>query len=277
MQHYPSAFSNLLIRDIKVKSDSALLAVTPMMYRIKFLLVSLIRPDTNEFEELDLTVNEFIEYFELKSWGGNQYCALSDAISMLKSFRYTVGDEEIVWLTEDSNADGQNIHLSLHESLAPFLLNLKRNFSKIYYENIKNMKSKYSLRLYELLASMKGIGELQLKLKAAYETICDNNYISKSEFVTHVIDPAVEEINDCTDLNVTYRFEKSFGVPEKIIFKIGNATKSKGYKSPSTPPALKPATLVSSVRVVDENYEIVDLYESDHEIEETDVLDDLPF
>ena len=179
-----------------------------------------------------------------------------------------VNDTEIVWLTEDSYVEGQNIRLCLHESLAPFLLNLKRNFTKIYYENIKNLKSKYAFRLYELLALMKGIGELQLKLKSAYETICDNNYTTKSEFIAHVIEPAIEEINNYTDLNVTYRFKKDFGVPEKIIFTIGKASKKNK--------ALKPSP-VSSVPIIDENYEFVDIYKSDCNVEEFDSLNDLPF
>ena len=85
MDRYPSAISSLLIRDVKTNNDFTELAIPIMAYRIKFLLVSLIRPDTEEFEELELTVKEFMEYFETKSWGGNQQEALSDAISLMKS------------------------------------------------------------------------------------------------------------------------------------------------------------------------------------------------
>lgn len=277
MDRYPSAISSLLIRDVKTNNDFTELAIPIMAYRIKFLLVSLIRPDTEEFEELELTVKEFMEYFEIKSWGGNQQDALSDAISMMKSFNYIVENNPITWLTGDSDVEGQNIRLCLHESLTPYLLNLKRNFTKIYYENIKNIKSMYSLRLYELLESMKGVGSYKITLKNAYRTICDDRYTTKSEFVAHVVEPAVEEINNYTDLNVTYRFEKSFGVPEKIIFEIGNSKKiSKKPTAPSVPkPSPVPKPAVKSKGISDPD--LIDIRATIVENNDTDDTDELPF
>ncbi len=277
MDRYPAAISSLLIRDVKTNNDFTELAIPIMAYRLKFLLVSLIRPDTEEFEEIELSVKEFMEYFEIRSWGGNQQDALSDAISMLKSFNYSVDGNAITWLTGNSEIDGQDIRVCLHESLSPYLLNLKRNFTKIYYDNIKNLKSIYSLRLYELLESMKGIGNYKLTLKTAYKSICDDLYTTKSEFVAHVIEPAVDEINNYTDLNVTYRFEKSFGVPEKIVFEIGKAKKIGKISAPvsvskPTPP---PKPTVISKGISDPN--LTDICATILEENCSDDVDDLPF
>lgn len=226
MNRYPAAFSNALIKNIETAKLGDDLAIPIMAYRIKYLMVSLIRPDTEEFEEVEFSVNDFKEYFEIKSWGGNQQDALEYAISMLRGAKYMVGDDEITWLDLESDVDDDLIHLRLHDSLTPYLLGLKGNFTKIHYDNIKNLKSKYAFRLYELLSSMKGIGKYKVYLKTAYKTIGDENYTTKSEFTAHVIDPAIEEINKYTDLTVSYRFEKQFGVPEQIIFEIVG---SKGF------------------------------------------------
>lgn len=277
MDRYPAAISSLLIRDVKANNDFTELAIPIMAYRLKFLLVSLIRPDTEKFEELDLTVSEFMKYFEIKNWGGNQQDALSDAISMLKSFNYSVDGNIITWLTGDSEIDGQDIRICLHESLIPYLLNLKRNFTKIYFDNIKNLKSIYSLRLYELLESMKGIGNYKLTLKTAYKSICDDRYTTKSEFVAHVVEPAVEEINNYTDLNVTYRFEKSFGVPEKIVFEIGKAKKIGKIPAPISvaKPSLAPKPTVKSKGISDPD--LIDIRATIIENDKADDTDDLPF
>ncbi len=221
MNRYPAALSNALIKNIEKTELCDGLAIPIMAYRIKHLLVSLIRPDTEEFEEFICSIGDFKEYYEIKSWGGAQQDALEYAISMLRGVKYKVGDDEITWLDPKSDIDGDDIHLCLHESLMPYLLGLKGNFTKIYYDNIKNLKSKYSFRLYELLSSMKGVGKYKVYLKNAYKTIGDDNYTTKSEFLAHVVDPAIDEINKYTDLNVSYDFVKEFGVPEQIVFDLG--------------------------------------------------------
>ena len=223
MIRYPAALSNKLIKNIETTELCDGLAIPIMAYRIKYLMVSLIRPDTETFEELEFTVNEFKEYFDMKTWGGNQQDALEYAISMLRGAKYKVGKDEITWLDPESDIDGDDIHLRLHDSLTTYLLGMKGYFTKICYENIKNLKSKYAFRLYELLSSMKGVGKYKVYLKNAYKIIGDNNYTTKSEFVAHVIDPAIEEINKYTDLCVSYDFVKEFGVPEQIVFDLGGS------------------------------------------------------
>ena len=227
MDRYPAAISNKLIKNIEATEQCDGLAIPIMAYRIKFLLVSLIRPDTEEFEEIELTIKEFREYFEISSWGGAQQDALEYAISMLRGTQYTVEGQKIIWLSRESDIDGQNIRLCLNESLTPHLIGLKGNFTKIYYDNIKNLKSKYAFRLYELISSMKGVGKYKIYLKNAYKTIGDNNYTAKSEFLAHVIEPAIAEINLHTDLRVEYHLKKPFGVPEQIIFEIYSNGSSK--------------------------------------------------
>ena len=245
MNRYPAALSNELIKNIESTELCDGLAIPIMAYRIKYLLVSLIRPDTEEFEEIELTLDEFKEYFEISSWGGNQQDALEYAISMLRGSRYSIDGHEITWLDLESDIDGKNIRLCLHESLTPYLIGLTGRFTKIYYNNIKNLKSKYAFRLYELLSSMKGVGKYKLYLKNAYKTIGDDNYTTKSEFLAHVVDPALEEINKHTDLTVSYSFEKSFGVPEQIVFEI-NSSKVFG-KTPASKPVSKPSTTKKTV------------------------------
>ena len=234
MNRYPAALSNQLIKNIETTDLCDGLAIPIMAYRLKYLLVSLIRPDTEEFEEIELTVSEFREYFEIKSWGGKQQDALEYAISMLRGAKYKVGNDEITWLAPESDIDGDDISLCLHRSLTPYLLGMKGNFTKIYYDNIKSLKSKYAFRLYELLSSMKGVGKYKVYLKNAYKIIGDNIYTTKSEFISHVIDPAVDEINTHTDLTVSYSFEKSFGVPEQIVFEI-QTVKTVGKRTSSKP------------------------------------------
>lgn len=93
------------------------------------------------------------------------------------------------------------------------LTNLQRNYGKFYLKHIISMKSQYAVRLYELIMSeiwkksqkKKTYGLLDLRKRLGVE---EGKYERFSNFEKKVIIPAVEEINEKTDLNVKYGKKK---------------------------------------------------------------------
>ena len=65
---YSIAMSNELIRDIRPYDSKSVLVLSPMEFRVKYLMMSLIQKDDYEFESIDITVSEFAKYFDL-TWG----------------------------------------------------------------------------------------------------------------------------------------------------------------------------------------------------------------
>ena len=94
--------------------------------------------------------------------------------------------------------------MAFDPTLKPYLLGLKSNFTPYWLENILPMKSGYSIRLYELLRSYLNIGEciytlndLRARLEAEYDR-WDN-------LKARIIDKAIEEINEYTDIHAEYQ------------------------------------------------------------------------
>ena len=63
---YSVSMANELIREIIPADSRSCLVLSPMEFRIKYLLVSLIQENTFEFDAIDISAAEFAKYFDLK-------------------------------------------------------------------------------------------------------------------------------------------------------------------------------------------------------------------
>ena len=100
------------------------------------------------------------------------------------------------------------IQIKLDADMKPYLLQLKENFTKYELLWTLNFKSKYTIRLYELIKSIHyhdvyayekefDIDELRRMLGA-------ETYKTYQTFKTRVLEPAIAEINGYSDKNVEY-------------------------------------------------------------------------
>lgn len=98
------------------------------------------------------------------------------------------------------------IELGLHESLSPYLIELKNNFTQIQLEEASLLKSKHSLLLYEYLLSFSGKKSFVsaiVKLKTYLQV---ENYDMKN--FTRLIKNKINEINEKTSITYDYKFLK---------------------------------------------------------------------
>lgn len=103
--------------------------------------------------------------------------------------------------------------LTIHFSpdVIPYLSELQKEFTSYRIDNIVNLTSAYAIRLYEIIISwrnvksmpMMSIEELRQKLGVA-----DDEYKILSNFKMRVLDFAVKQINDHSDINLSYRQHK---------------------------------------------------------------------
>ena len=138
------------------------------------------------------------------------------------------GSEVLVrWLAKArTNKRSGKATIKIDEDLAPYLFDLQSKFLSYGLKNILNMKSQYSIRLYELLKSyydMKGgqtdhrewqekvyepkkiswIIELE-ELKKLLMVDAIKSYQNYKNMRIKVLEPAQKEINELTDINVYY-------------------------------------------------------------------------
>ena len=104
--------------------------------------------------------------------------------------------------------------------LKPFLLFLKNNYTSYQLVYVLAMKTKYAIRLYEILKSYLYIGEYQPTISELRALLQIVGYDMYSDFRKRVLNPAVEEINRFTDIEITATPIRAGKTIDKIQFKI---------------------------------------------------------
>ena len=120
-------------------------------------------------------------------------------------------DEEVLcrWLAKvRTNKRSGIAHIKLDEDLVPYLFDLKNRFTSYGLRNILCMKSQYSIRLYELLKSYKIQVTKTFTIEEFKKLLMIEDIKSYNRFPDlrrKVLEPAMKEINEYTDIDVTYR------------------------------------------------------------------------
>ena len=100
--------------------------------------------------------------------------------------------------------------LSFSVGIIPYLSQLSREFTQYKLKHVARFESVYSIRLYELLVQWSSAGEREIEvewLKKQYQL--GDKYERMTDLKKRVIDPAVAEINEHSNLWVKYGQRKS--------------------------------------------------------------------
>lgn len=127
------------------------------------------------------------------------------------------------WIDTLAYEDGAGaIHLLFHKDLIPLITRLERNFTSYDIEQVSKLTSTYALRLYELLMKWKNVGKTEkIDLQEFREMlgIEPNQYKAMSDFKKIVLNAAVEQINEHTDVFVDYEQHKKGRTINAFTFK----------------------------------------------------------
>ncbi len=207
--------------------------------------ISKIKPTDVEFQEYKISFRHFCKILGYDFGGKKSYKELKDNIDKLYNVSWWVINEgkymKLSWFdTIYVSPNTSEITLIFHRNMMPYLLELAKareenNRHFIYYEliNILPMKSRYSIRLYELLRTHaktkeKKQWEFQInELKERILDVIDNDgnittaYDNFAQFRRKILEKAISEINQYTDLFIEYRItEKQGKKVNKITFYI---------------------------------------------------------
>ena len=186
--------------------------------KIVLYLISQISPFDEDFKQYEFSIPEFCRVCGITFDSGKNYNDLKEAIiGIMNQARWvTIGDEEVSvsWISKAYIHKGHGvIGIKLDEDLKPFLLQLKENFTQYELIYTLHFKSKYTIRLYELIKSIH-FHDLQA-YKRRYslddlKRILDaETYKTFQHFKDRVIVPSVREINEYSDKVVSYEFVKT--------------------------------------------------------------------
>jgi plasmid replication initiation protein len=133
-----------------------------------------------------------------------------------RSMWLEIGDKSILvgWLAKATTNKKSGIAtIRVDEDLVPFLYALGKNFTQYNLYNILAMRSAFSVRIYELMKSHAYKREpINYELDALKRLLMVDGVASYSrfpDFRRRVLEPAMKEINELTDIRVMYRTKKN--------------------------------------------------------------------
>lgn len=168
---------------------------------------------------------------QYKTDDSNAYSQLADATKQLfnRQFSYIdrYADTDAVtvsrWVNEVTYVNDKGIVVMyLNRNVISMISRLEANFTQYLLEQVSDFKSKYSIRLYELLIKYRDIGVskkfeiAELRSKLGLE---NNEYKAMSDFKGAVLDKAIKEISDKADIQIKYEQFKEGRTISHILFK----------------------------------------------------------
>lgn len=200
--------------------------------KIVLYLISQISPYDEDFGLYEFSIQEFCRVCGIDENSGGNYQVLKAAIKEIrdKSIWVTLAngrETTLAWIEKPYIDPGSGIiQIRLDKDMKPFLLQLKQNFTSYELLWTLHFKSKYTIRLYELVKSIhfhdldpytKIFALEELKRLLGAET-----YKTYQAFKERVLLRAVREINEYSDKTLSYEVIKSGRAVSKIKFTVSS-------------------------------------------------------
>ncbi len=194
-------------------------------------IISQIKPNQKAFEYQKFPLAEFCKICGININGKN-YRDVKSSIEGLSSPFWLMdydenGDvfETMVHFLSNAKVYPRKgiVEIRVDEELKPYLLELQNNFTAFELQNILTMRSKYSIRLYELMRSWSSNETVSYSLDTL-SALIDNKYNRWVDTKRKIIEPAIKEINELTDLSVSYEPVKKGRAVVAINFLINKKT-----------------------------------------------------
>lgn len=195
---------------------------------------------------VSLEVNRFVKLFNMRD--DSAYGQLKDALNNLYQRSVTItdthpesGKERVSswrWLSSKSYVDGAGIvQLRFTPEIAPYITRLEKEFTSYRLERVSAMTSASAIRLYELLIQYVLIGQREIATDE-FKTILglEGRYEKFSALERYVISPSVTQVNEHSDIFVSWSPRKTGRKISHLVFTIRYAKES------VVPPAVEEKT-----------------------------------
>jgi len=193
--------------------------------KIILYLISKLKPDDNKLVTIDFAIKEFCSVCGINLSGKN-YNDISSTIKNLADkslwIYFDNGKKVLMRWIQRAIIDEKTgaMQIRFDELLEPYLFDLKKNFTQYELYNVLAMKSQYSIRLYEILRSYEYKHSIEFEINNLKEQLSATHYDKYKDFRCRVLDIAIKEILDFSDINVTYGAIKEKNKYSKIAFTI---------------------------------------------------------
>ena len=199
--------------------------------------------------KLEIHASDYAKLFNVSA--DASYKALREAVNNLfnRQFSYSaeykrtgkVGIVRSRWVSRIFYVDDLALlEITFAPDVVPLITRLEEHFTKYEAKQVAHLTSKYATRLYELLIAWREVGKvLQLELKEFRNRLglVDNEYTAMSDFKKRVLEPSIKQINEHTDITVTYEQHKKGRIISGFSFKFKQKKQPQieAKRDPNTP------------------------------------------
>ena len=200
---------------------------------IFYTIISQIKNEDNELNEYVIDIKDLEKKMKSEDYSKRLYRGnLSKAADELMSQKVKImsGDNYIQFHWFDKavvNEKEHFIHLRLNQDLKEHLLNLEK-YVKGDLKSFLSLKSKYSKRIYTIACQYLKMKKVTLNLSELQDILelSDSIKSKYSNFKDRVLKQAIKEINESSDINISYKEIKTGRAVTKIEFIVSKKSKN---------------------------------------------------
>jgi plasmid replication initiation protein len=239
-------------REYKVVKDNRLLqCVTQRRYELSVLeqkalgfILSLIKPDEQGSVQkppqtkYTFDIRLFCKVCNIDYDNGKNYKNVRDALEKLADNGFwldegAAGKFYFEWIHSPRiTPKSGKITIRISEDVMPYLINLQERFTQYELYQILALKGSYSIALYELFKSHAFKRRIVLGLEEIKQYLgVSGKYEEYKNFRRQLIEPALKEINEYTDINVSWQPIKKGRFYIAIAFTIATKEKWEGLEA----------------------------------------------
>lgn len=189
----------------------------------------------NANDALTIHASSYMQNFNVEKHAA--YKALKDASKDLfaRQFSYqelsakgNVTNITSRWVSQIGyTEDEASVQLIFSPAVVPLITRLEERFTSYELSQVAKLGSKYAMRLYELLIAWRSVGKLQVELQDLRNKLglSATEYKAMGDFKRNVLDLALTQLNEHTDISVKYEQHKKGRVISGFTFRFKVKTK----------------------------------------------------
>ena len=203
--------------------------------------------------KLEIHASDYAKLFNVSL--DASYKALREAVNNLfnRQFSYTaeykrtgkIGVVRSRWVSRIFYVDDLALlEITFAPDVVPLVTRLEEHFTSYQAKQVAHLTSKYAVRLYELLIAWREAGKVPPIEISEFRNrlgLLDDEYTAMHNFKKRVLEPSIQQINEHTDITVTYEQHKKGRTISGFSFKFKQKSKAKiekkldSKRDPNTP------------------------------------------
>jgi len=197
--------------------------------------------------KLEIHASDYAKLFNVSL--DASYKALREAVNNLfnRQFSYTaeykrtgkIGVVRSRWVSRIFYVDDLALlEITFAPDVVPLVTRLEEHFTSYQAKQVAHLTSKYAVRLYELLIAWREAGKVPPIEISEFRNrlgLLDDEYTAMHNFKKRVLEPSIQQINEHTDITVSYEQHKKGRTISGFSFRLKQKPQPKKVESKRDP------------------------------------------